>query len=76
MQRHDHVLELDEPAVIGADEHPGIPAWLRAVLERRGNRCLRLHVLTISPGGLDDVPVVALAEAGIEQPAAAPGPVG
>jgi hypothetical protein len=83
MQRHDHVLELDEPTVVGAGEHPGIPAWYRAVLERRGNRYLRLHVLTISPGGLGDVPVAAPAGlgdvpvaapagAGIRQPGAAP----
>jgi hypothetical protein len=72
MQRHDHVLELDEPAVIGAGEHPGIPAWYRAVLERRGNRYLRLHVLTISPGGLGDAPEPAPARAGIQQPDAAP----
>jgi hypothetical protein len=72
MQRHDHVLELDEPAVIAAGEHPGIPAWYRVVLERRGNRYLRLHVLRVSRGGLGDAPVPAPAEAGIRQPDAPP----
>jgi len=69
LQRHDQVLELDEPAVITAGEHPGIPAWYRAVPERRGSRYLRLHVLTTVPGRLDD----ATAPTPVE--AVGPGPV-
>jgi hypothetical protein len=76
MQRHDQVLALDEPAVIAAGDHPGIPGWYRAVLERRGNRYLRLHVLTTVPGRLDGAPAPAPARAASPEPAAATTPRG
>lgn len=58
LQRHGLVYELDEPAIVSAREHAGIPAWSRERLERRGRRYLRLHVLATAPGSLDDVPAM------------------
>jgi hypothetical protein len=53
--RRGLVYDLDEPAVIAAKDHAGVPAWYRGWLERRGRRYLRLHVLAVTPGTLDDV---------------------
>ena len=69
LQRHEMVFELDEPAVITAAEHPGVPAWSRDRLERRGRRYLRLHVLSSAPGRLTDARSTTSAE-----PAREPAP--
>lgn len=61
LQRRGVVYALDEPAVVEAGEHPGLPARYRSVLERRRRRYLRLHVLSAMPGTLDDVPVEGVA---------------
>ncbi len=53
LQVRGMVYELDEPAVITAAEHPDLPEAFRGWLIRRGNRYLRLHVLSATPGSLD-----------------------
>jgi deazaflavin-dependent oxidoreductase (nitroreductase family) len=53
LQQHGAVLELDEPAIVTAGDHPGLPAWSRGSLERSGRRYLRLHVLAAQPGALE-----------------------
>ena len=71
MQRGGTVFELDEPAVIAAVEHPGIPEWYRARLARRGRHYLRLHVLAAAPGTLDSVTPAAPGEPLVVSPAPA-----
>jgi hypothetical protein len=53
LQVRGTVYELDEPAVITAAEHPDLPEAFRGWLIRRGNRYLRLHLLSAAPGSLD-----------------------
>jgi hypothetical protein len=55
LQVRGTVYELDEPAVITAAEHPDLPEAFRGRLIRRGNRYLRLHVMSATPGSLDTV---------------------
>lgn len=62
IQAQGATYELDEPAVITAAEHPDLPARFRPWLERRGNRYLRLHVLSTMPGTLADHAAVDVAE--------------
>jgi len=50
MQLHDTILELDEPAIVPASEHPMAPAWLGGALDRTGRSYLRLHILDRVPG--------------------------
>jgi hypothetical protein len=52
IQIHESVYELDEPAIITAAGHPGVPRWARRRLEAGGRRYLRLHVLAQRPGRL------------------------
>jgi hypothetical protein len=53
LQLHDTIYELDEPATITAAEHPGVPERFRPWLVRRGNRYLRLKILSEVRGSLD-----------------------
>jgi hypothetical protein len=64
LQVHESVYELDEPVTITAAEHPGVAKAFKPMLERRGDRYVRLHVLSVKPGTLDErsVPEPAAAE--------------
>jgi deazaflavin-dependent oxidoreductase (nitroreductase family) len=61
LQVHETVYELDGPATITAAEHPAVPAALRPWIERRGDRYLRLRVMSARPGRLDDAPAAPAA---------------
>ena len=50
IQLHETILELDEPAIIGASENPVVPPSLRGAMDRSGRKYLRLHVLERVPG--------------------------
>jgi len=50
MQLHETILDLDEPAIVPASEHPAVPSWLGGPLDRSGRQYLRLHVLDRVPG--------------------------
>jgi len=50
MQLHETILDLDEPVIIPASEHPMVPAWMGGALDRSGRSYLRLHVLDRAPG--------------------------
>jgi deazaflavin-dependent oxidoreductase (nitroreductase family) len=67
--------ELDGPVVITAADHPDLPAPVRDMLVRRGNRYLRLRVLAKLPGTLAENPMAAAAQAAVpaEAPVAADG---
>lgn len=59
LQVHERVHELDEPAIVGPADRPGLPEFLRRRLEESGERYLRLPVLAVRPGTLDDIPAPA-----------------
>ena len=50
MQLHETILDLDEPVIIPASEHPMVPAWMGGALDRSGRSYLRLHILDRVPG--------------------------
>lgn len=54
LQLHETVYQLDEPTDITAAEHPAVPEALRPWIERRGDRYMRLHVVTVTPGRLGE----------------------
>jgi len=56
LQVHDLVYELDEPATVTAAEHEALPERVRPWLVARGNRYLRMRVLSEAPGRLTTVP--------------------
>ena len=66
IQLHETMLELDEPAIVGAGDNPTVPAPLRETLERTGRKYLRLHILQRAPGRFEpdraEVPAIAPAE--------------
>ncbi len=53
LQIHGVTYDLDEPAIVGADERPDLPEMLRRRLTTRGYRYLRLHVLAAVPATSD-----------------------
>jgi hypothetical protein len=72
LQLRGTTYELDEPAVLTARDRVDLPARLRTMAERRGNRYLRLHVLASRPGPLDDAAAAGEPAAAASVPADAP----
>ncbi len=60
LQRHDAILELDEPAVVPAADNLALPAWYRRLFGQRLYPYLRLHVLREQPGHLVQEPAAAI----------------
>ncbi len=71
LQLRGTVYELDEPTTVTAGEHEGLPQRFRPWLVARGNRYLRLKILSQAPGTLDAAPA---GEAFEGEPAQTPAP--
>lgn len=56
LQVRETLYELDEPAVVGAEECEVLPERLRGVRARLGRQYLRLHVLDRAPGTFAHAP--------------------
>jgi deazaflavin-dependent oxidoreductase (nitroreductase family) len=56
VQLHETIFELDEPAIIMAEQNPSLPRAAHEILDETAAHYLRLHILDRAPGVFADPP--------------------